>query len=96
MVTSLGQDSNSGEIDTGTGLSVASVFDQEVQRVVDGNNFAISKMIRWQANQESRDELNKAFVSDSECWNVELGKTNDTVQAMKEPTMGQIAPMTAL
>ena len=96
METSLCQASDSGEIDTRTGLSVANLFDQEVQSVVGRNNRAILEMTVWQDKQESRDELIKAFVSDLEYWNVELRETNDTVQAMKEPTIPQIAPMTAL
>jgi len=96
VVSSLGQASEAGEIDTETGLSVANLFDQEVQSVVGRNKLAILEMTEWQDKQNSEDEFIKAFVSNLEHWNVELGKTNDTVQAMKEPTMGQIATMTAL
>jgi hypothetical protein len=85
-----------GKTENGAGLSVAAVFDQGVQSVVGENTPAISEMSQWQDKQKIRDGFIEASISNLDHWNEQLGAMNDTVQRMKQPTVQQLVPMTAL
>ena len=82
-----------GETDNGAGLSVAALFDQEVQSVVGDNTFMISQMGHRRDGQKrtTTDGYIEGSLSNLKCWNEQLLETNKTVQGMKHPTIQQIA-----